>query len=163
MITRFYSDDTIKMKITVIAIWLIAISIVFGITVLVKERDLSTWMVSTIVAVASLSLLAILLRCNVGRWFILLGIYTFMLTPIMFSILPIFILPTQPVVPINLEYALVHLLVGVTAIYFISNRESMEIFYTSSSFLEHLLFLFLSIGLIGGYIYLSQTLPFLNM
>ena len=162
MITRYYSDDTIKMKTTVIAIWLIAISIVFGMTLLLKESILSIWVTSTIVGAATLSLLAILLRCKVGRWMILLAIYTFMVAPIMLSILPIFILPNQPVVPVNLVYAMIHLLIGLIAIYFLSNRESMEIFYTSSSLLEHLLFLFLSMLLIGVYIYLTQNLLLLS-
>ena len=158
MLTRFYSDDTIKMKITVIMIWLIASAISFGVYYLIRENHFPFWMVSTIVVVTAFSMLAILLRCKVGRWFTLLGIYTLMLIPIMISILPIFLLPNQPVVPINLEYALIHLVIGGLIVYFLSNRESMEIFYIKPSVSEHFLFLLLATGLIASYIYVVEIL-----
>jgi len=154
MLTSFDSMDTFKMKFTVIMIWVIAISISIGMFFVLKEIiSMPLWVSVLMVIVASLSILAILLRCKVGRWFVLLGLYTFILTPIMISLIPIFLFPEQAVVPINMKHALIHFVVGGVAVYFMSNRESLEIFYRQSNFFEPLIFTFLATAIISLYIY----------
>ena len=153
MLTNFDSMDTLKMKFTVVMVWVIAISISIGIFFLIKEISMPLWASVLTVIVSSLSIIAILLRCKVGRWFVLLGLYTFIFTPIMISLIPIFLLPEQAVVPIDMKYALIHVVVGGVAVYFMSNRESLEIFYRQSNFFEPLIFTFLATAIISLYIY----------
>jgi hypothetical protein len=139
MLTKFDSIDTLKMKFTVIMIWLIAIAISGGMYLLLKENNTALWIRVILGTVVAFSILAILLRCKVGRWFTLLGVYTFILFPIMVSLVPIFLLPDQKVIPIDMQHALIHLLVGGVVVYFLSNKESMELFYIQPNFFQHLL------------------------
>jgi hypothetical protein len=153
MLTKFDSFDTLKMKFTVIMIWFIAIIISLGMFFLLKERAVDVWIRIGIGTVVAFSLLAIVLRCKVGRWFTLLGVYTYLLFPIMISLIPIFLLPDRAVIPIDMEQALIHLLIGGMIIYFMSNKESMEIFYIHFNLFEHLFFIFLGTVLIALDIY----------
>ena len=158
MLTKFDSIDTFKMKFTVIMIWLSAIAISLGMFLLLTENEMEFWIRATVGAVTALSILAVLLRCKVGRWFTLLGVYTFIFFPIMISLIPIFLLPEQEVIPINMEHALIHLLIGGVIVYFLSNKESMEIFYIQSNFFQHLLFIVLGTVLIALDIYYFKIL-----
>ena len=153
MLTRFYSIDTLKMKFTVIMIWLLSIAILWGMFLLLKESEIALWIQITLGSITALSVLAILLRCKVGRWFTLLGVYTFILFPVMISLIPIFILPDQEVIPINMEDALIHFLIGGVIVYFLSNKESMEIYYIQANFFQHLLFIILGTVFIALDIY----------
>jgi len=161
MLTSFESMDTLKMKFTVVMIWVIAISISVGMFFVLKEMSsMPLWVHLLMVIVVSLSIIAILLRCKVGRWFVLLGLYTFMFTPIMISLVPIFLLPEQAVIPIDMEHALIHLVVGGIAVYFMSNRESLEIFYRQSNFFEPVIFMILATATISLYIYFFKGFLF---
>ena len=153
MLTKFDTIDTFKMKLTVIMIWLIAIAISLGIYFVLQDKNIEFLVRVTVGTVVAISMIAILLRCKVGRWFTLLGVYVFILFPIMSSLVPIFLLPNQEVVPIDMMHALIHFLVGGIVVYFMSNKESMEIFYIQYNFFEHLLFIFLGTVLIALDIY----------
>lgn len=153
MLTKFDSMDTLKMKFTVVMIWIIAIAISIGMFFLLKENSGPLWTRIVIGTISVLSIVAILLRCKVGRWFVLLGIYTFIFAPIMLSLIPIFLLPEQAVIPIDMEHALIHLVLGGVAVYFMSNTESLEIFYRQSNFFEPVVFTVLAITIIAFYIY----------
>jgi len=160
MLTSFDSMDTLKMKFTVVMIWVIAISISIGMFFLLKEISMPLWVRVLMVIIVSLSIIAILLRCKVGRWFVLLGLYTFIFTPIMISLVPIFLLPEQEVIPIDMEHALIHFIVGGIAVYFMSNRESLEIFYRQSNFFEPVIFMILATATISLYIYFFKGFLF---
>ena len=158
MLTKFDSIDTLKMKFTVIMIWIIAIAISLGIFFLLRESNTAFWIRATVGTITAFSILAILLRCKVGRWFTLLGVYTFILFPIMISLIPIFLLPEKEVIPIVMEHALIHFLIGGIIVYFMSNKEAMEIFYIQANFFEHLLFIILGTVIIGLDIYYFKIL-----
>jgi len=76
----------------------------------------------------------------------------------MISLIPIFLLPDQEVIPIDMKHALIHLLVGGVVVYFLSNKESMEVFYIQSNFFQHLLFIILATAIIAVDIYYLKIL-----
>jgi len=156
MLTKFEAYDTMKKKFTVIMIWIVGIAILAGLVRFLEKSDLSLGILGLIGFLVAFAVLAILLRCKVGRWFTLLGIYTFMLTPIMNAVLPIFLLPNEKIVPVDSEQALIHLVLGGLAVYFLSNKESMDIYFIRPNPKEHIIFAFLATIIIGGYIYITK-------
>lgn len=102
------------------------------------------WIVPTLLVV--LMIAGILLRCKIARWFTLLGVYLFMLYPLISLYFLSNAVSFEPLFTVVL-----HLIFGSVAIYVLSNEKAMDVFFIHSNPKEHLLFLGLSCIVLGVY------------
>lgn len=152
MLTKFSENSSLKTKFTVIVIWLMAMMMSFWMVQWVIQSSLSIWLQILPILLGVFVIAGILLRCKIARWFTLLGVYIFIFFP--FSLLYI---PTNGGViesDVVIPKIVTHLLLGVIAIYSLSNEKAMEIFYIESNLKEHLILIALSLAMLTILFYL---------
>jgi hypothetical protein len=97
-----------------------------------------------------LVVLGILLRCKIARWFTLLIIYTFTLSPLVAYIM---IGESSPI-----GFIVAYLSFLLISIYVLSNKKAMNIFYIEESNpSEHLSLILLALTINTVYIYLVRV------
>ncbi len=168
MLTLYSHKSSFKKKLTVVAIWLIAMlfSILYFQFINYKEI---TFVYKLIPLILGLFMIAgILLRCKIARAFTLIALYFMALFPIVFYMLimnifsditmPNFFIFSANDITLFSQYELlinytVWALIFIIPIYFLSNEKAMEIFYIESNPKEHILYATIAIVLIFLYSY----------
>lgn len=159
MLTIYTNDSSFKRKLTVVAIWFIAVAL----TILLVEMALhheSPLLVKVIPIMFGVFMIAgILLRCKIARGMTLILIYALALFPLisnfitgssfmMLSANGNELFSASEILVTNIIWALLFLI----PIYFLSNNKAMEIFFIRYNPIEHLFFLITGVLLVFGYI-----------
>lgn len=159
MLTIYTNDNSFKRKLTVVAVWFIAIAL----TVLLVEMLLnhtSPMLMKIIPAILGVFMIAgILLRCKIARGMTLILLYALALFPLvsnfitdssfmMLSANGNELFSASEILMTNSVWAVLFLI----PIYFLSNNKAMEIFFIHQNPIEHLFFLVGGLLLIFGYI-----------
>ena len=149
MLTKFYSQSSIKKKFTVMIIWLIALVMMSALVQFILHTRLSLFWLTPLVIVGLFIILGILLRCKIARWFTLLLIYSVALMPLV----AYFMIGEVPIV----SQLIIYISSLFVSIYVFSNNKAMELFYIESNPSEHLALLLLSLTINAIYIYLVKV------
>jgi len=145
MITRYYSKSSFKKKFTVVIIWLIALVMTGTLVNFILNTKIDFILLIPIIMANIFIILGILLRCKIARWFTLLGIYTFVFSPLVKYIMMGEI--------ISLSSIVLYLSVILISIYVFSNKKAMELFYIESNPSEHLPLILLALTINTVYTY----------
>ncbi len=168
MLTLYSHKSSFKKKLTVVAIWLIAIvfSILYFQFINYKEINFVYKLIPLILGLFMIA--GILLRCKIARAFTLIALYFMALFPMVFYMLimnifsditmPNFFIFSANDITLFSQYELlinytVWALIFIIPIYFLSNEKAMEIFYIESNPKEHILYATIAIVLIFLYSY----------
>lgn len=168
MLTLYKAKNSFKKKLTVIVIWLTAFLLSIGYIELVLNNEIP-FIYKLIPLILGLFMIAgILLRCKIARGLTLLTLYILALYPLIFNFMfslffpditmyHIVFLSVDSVGLLSNSEALLTNIVWASAliipIYFLSNNDSMEIFYIENNPKEHLLYAVIAILLIALYFY----------
>jgi len=155
LITKFEKKDTIKKKLTVIIIWLVATAMLIKTTKFILNTDFSLWLLILPLFVELIVVAGILLRCKIARWVTLLEIYICLLYPIISSLM------TGTYDENFFSIILLNIFIVSILIYIFSNDEALELYYIESNPKEHFHFFIISTVSIVLYTYFV-TLPFLD-
>ena len=149
MLTKFHAQSSFEKKFTVVLIWIIAVVMMSMMVRFIVQTEMNgLWL--SLFSIAGLFVISgILLRCKIARWFTLLSIYTFVLSPLVAYIM----IGESP--PINSMFA--YLFVLLISIYAFSNKKAMDLFYIESNPSEHLPLILLALTLNAVYIYLVRV------
>ncbi len=155
MLTLYSKESTFKKKLTVLIIWLLALTLGAIFIEFLEDHRISI-LLKTLVAITGLfTIVGILLRCKIARGLTLITLYFLALFPLLSNFLidgtyilfyfesPDMFTATEAFLS-NLVWALLFIL----PIYFLSNDKSMEIFYIESNPKEHIFFILGAIILI---------------
>ncbi len=168
MLTLYKAKSSFKKKLTVMVIWLTAFLLSIGYIELVLNNEIP-FIYKVVPLILGLFMIAgILLRCKIARGLTLLTLYILALYPLiinfMFSLsfpeitmYHIVFLSVDNLGLLSSHEALLTNIIWASAliipIYFLSNNDSMEIFYIENNPKEHLLYAGVAILLIGLYFY----------
>jgi hypothetical protein len=149
MLTKFHSQSSFEKKFTVVIIWIIAIVMMTMMVQFIVQAEMNViWL--SIFSIAGLFVISgILLRCKIARWFTLLSIYTFVLSPLVAYIMIGEFAPISSI--------LAYLFVMLISIYAFSNKKAMDLFYIESNPSEHLPLILLALTINTVYIYLVKV------
>jgi cellulose synthase/poly-beta-1,6-N-acetylglucosamine synthase-like glycosyltransferase len=159
MITIYTNDNSFKRKLTVVAIWFIAIALTILLVEMVLHHN-SPLLMKIIPIMFGLFMVAgILLRCKIARGMTLIVLYALALFPLisnfvtdssfmMLSAGGNELFTSLEILVTNIIWALLFLI----PIYFLSNNKSMEIFFIHHNPIEHLFFLVGGVLLVFAYI-----------
>lgn len=147
MLTLYSTESSFKKKLTVMVIWLIALSLGILLVNIVLDEGVF-WLTKLFPLIIGLFMIAgILLRCKIARGFTLLVLYILALFPLMTNMLgnvPFILLsPDNNMLFSSIERVASNVVWGilfVIPIYFLSNNKSMDIFYIESNPKEHIAF-----------------------
>jgi len=147
MLTLYSTESSFKKKLTVMVIWLIALSLGILLVNIVLDESVS-WLTKLFPLIIGLFMIAgILLRCKIARGFTLLVLYILALFPLMTNMLgnvPFILLSSDNnMLFSSIERVASNVVWGilfVIPIYFLSNNKSMDIFYIESNPKEHIAF-----------------------
>lgn len=173
MLTLYSHQSSLKKKLTVVVVWLIAIffSVLYFNFINYKEISFIYKLIPLVIGL--FMIVGILLRCKIARAFTLITLYFMALFPIVFYtlVMNLFSDITMPTFFIFSAddmalFSQLELLINYTVwvllffipIYFLSNEKAMEIFYIESNPKEHILYAgiaILFIILYGYYIHLQ--------
>jgi len=149
MLTKFYHKSSFQKKFTVVAIWIVALTMMLMmIQFLVHTKINFLWLIPIIIA-GLFVISGILLRCKIARWFTLLAIYTFVFYPLVSYIM------IGEIFPISL--VVLYIFMMLLTVYAFSNKQAMDLFYIESNPLEHLPLILLSLTIDTVYIYLVKV------
>jgi len=168
MLTLYSDRSSFLKKITVIVVWLIALFFSIYLVKFVMSDSLS-WGIKILPTIIGLFMIAgILLRCKIARGFTLFTLYIVALFPLIFNLFMGMFIPEMNHSPLLLytfleEYIysdvevfiinFIWALLFIIPLYFLSNDESMELFYIESNRIEHLYYFMLAITLSVAYTY----------
>ena len=168
MLTVSSYNSSIKKKITVVVIWLVALALSFLLLHIIQYKGTSflTKILPIIIVLFMIS--GILLRCKFARAFTLITLYIIALFPLManlltnesfilFSIDESAIFTTIEIFLSNLFWAFLFII----PLYFFSNSKSMDIFFIESDPKEHLFFAGVAILMIVIYIIYAELTFFI--
>jgi len=159
MLTVYSNRSSLKKKLTVMVIWLVAIALAYLLFEVMVHEDTS-FLTKVLPIIIGLFMIAgILLRCKIARGFTLVALYFLALFPVLtnfllegsfmlFSLESSSLFTTQEILMTNIIWGLLYLI----PIYFFSNNKSMEIFYIQSNPKEHIFFVISAIALIVVYV-----------
>ncbi len=155
MLTLYSKASAFKKKLTVVVIWLLALTLGAIYIEFLENQEISI-LLKILVAISGLfTIVGILLRCKIARGLTLVTLYFLALFPLLSNFLidgtfilfsfesPDMFTATEAFLS-NLVWALFFIL----PIYFLSNDKSMEIFYIESNPKEHIFFILGAIILI---------------
>lgn len=160
MLTSYSNRSSLKKKITVVVIWLVALvlSILFVEAILYEGVSFKMKIFPAIIGIFMIA--GILLRCKFARAFTLVTLYVLALFPfianfllgdtayiLFFEDIELLFTETERLLT-NILWALIVLI----PIYFLSNNKSMEIFYIQSNPIEHVLFALAGLGICVLYV-----------
>lgn len=148
MLTLYSEESSFKKKITVVAIWLVALSFGFLLAEVIAYEKMPLFVKILPVIIGIFMIVGILLRCKFARAFSLLTLYTLALFPLISNILgetPFILLSQESELFFSVTERLVSNIVWgllfIIPIYFLSNNKSMDIFFIESNPKEHLFFI----------------------
>lgn len=145
MLTIYNKQSGFKKKFTVVAIWLIAAVMFYGLIQFLRETELS-WRIITLPAIIGFVVIAaILLRCKVGRAFTLTAVYIMILAPFLATVL-------IDGAVLNLTQAIYSVFFGLLAIYVFSNEKAMDLYYIESNPKEHIFYVLAALFLTVAYL-----------
>jgi preprotein translocase subunit Sec61beta len=150
MLTKFHSRSSFKKKFTVVVIWLIAFAMMAGMVKFISETKINFLWLTPLIILALFTMIGILLRCRIARWFALLTIYSLTLSPLVGYVMLGDILP----IPAILTYVILLF----TGIYVFSNKKAIEIFYIDFHPYEHLPLILLALTINSLYIYVVRVI-----
>jgi len=150
MLTKFHPQSSFKKKFTVIVIWLVAISMMVGMVKFLIETNINLLWLTPLIILGLFVISGIVLRCKIARWFSLLTIYTFLLSPLVEYMMLGELLPIITI--------LIYLLLLTVTIYVFSNSKAMELFYIDSNPSEHLPLILLALTINTVYIYAFRVI-----
>jgi len=149
MLTKFHPQSSFEKKFTVVVIWIIAVVMMTMMVQFIVQTEMNVLWLSVFSIAGLFVISGILLRCKIARWFTLLSIYTFVLSPLVAYIM----IGEFP--PINAVLA--YLFVMLISIYAFSNKKAMDLFYIESNPSEHLPLILLALTINTVYIYLVKV------
>lgn len=149
MLTKFHAKSSFEKKFTVVLIWIIAVVMMSMMVWFILQTKMDVlWL--TLLSIAGLFVtFGILLRCKIARWFTLLSIYSFVLSPLVAYIM----IGESPPIPAIFAYLFI-LLIGI---YAFSNKKAMDLFHIESNPSEHLPLILLALTINAVYIYLVKV------
>ena len=172
MLTLYSARSSFLKKTTVIVIWLIALFFSIYLMKFLVDDELS-WGIKILPAIIGLFMIAgILLRCKIARGFTILTLYIVALFPLIFNLFIGMFIPELNHSPLLLYTFLednifsdieifitnfIWALLFIIPLYFLSNDESMELFYIESNPLEHFYYLIVAIILSVAYTYYASS------
>ena len=149
MLTKFHPQSSFEKKFTVVVIWIIAVVMMTMMVQFIVQTEMNVLWLSVFSIAGLFVISGILLRCKIARWFTLLSIYTFVLSPLVAYVM----IGEFP--PINAVLA--YLFVMLISIYAFSNKKAMDLFYIESNPSEHLPLILLALTINTVYIYLVKV------
>jgi len=160
MLTLYSRQSDFKKKLTVVIIWLVALSLSYPLMMFMQTPNISLLTKILPVIIGLFMIVGILLRCKIARGFAMVSLYFLALYPLLSN----FFLGTSAILFSaetsglfsSIEAFLTNLvwaLLFVIPLYFLSNNKSMEIFYIESNPKEHLFFIGVTVFLIMLYVY----------
>jgi len=161
MLTTYSSESSFKKKLTVLVIWMVALSLGILLVDMTINHE-SSFLLKVVPIVIGLFMIAgILLRCKIARGVTLTVLYALALFPLvvnivtdsafmMLSVQGNELFSSMEILVTNIIWALLFLI----PIYFLSNNKSMDIFFIERNPIEHLFFMTGGILLILVYIIL---------
>ena len=171
MLTIYSHQSSLKKKLTVVVVWLIAMFFSILYFQFISYHEIS-FIYKLIPLILGLFMIAgILLRCKIARGFTLIALYFIALFPLVFysvimNLFPDITMPTFLIFSAEditvfsqielLTNYIVWALLFLIPIYFLSNEKAMEIFYIESNPKEHLLYAGVAILLIILYSYYTH-------
>lgn len=172
MLTIYSHQSSLKKKLTVVVVWLIAMAFSMLYFQFISYPEISFIYKLIPLILGLFMIVGILLRCKIARGFTLIALYFMALFPLVFYILimnlfPDIIMPTFFIFSAEdiTLFSQFELLINYTVwglfflipIYFLSNDKSMEIFYIESNPKEHILYAGVAILLILLYSYYGHV------
>jgi hypothetical protein len=150
--------SSLKKKLTVMVIWLVAMALIYLLTEVIAHEGTSLLTKILPVIIGLFMIAGILLRCKFARAFTLVTLYFLAIFPlltnflfnhsfILFSVNDNNLFTIAEVLGTNIVWGLLFII----PIYFFSNNKSMEIFFIESNPKEHIFFGLGAIGLIFLY------------
>ena len=168
MLTLYSKQSDFKKKLTVLIIWLVALSLSF-VLMEFMQSDQTSFLTKVLPVIIGIFMIAgILLRCKIARGLTLITLYFLAIYPLLSNFLVdgsfLFFATETNELFSSVEAFLSNLvwaLLFIVPIYFLSNNKSMDIFYIESNPKEHLFFIGVAIFLVILYVYFI-TVPFLE-
>ena len=168
MLTLYSARSSLLKKSTVIVIWLISLFFSIYLFKFVMNDSLS-WGIKILPTILGLFMIAgILLRCKIARRFTFFTLYMVALFPLIFNLFMGMFIPEMNHSPLllytfleehifsDIEVFIINFiwaLLFIIPLYFLSNDESMEIFYIESNRMEHVYYFIVAITLSVAYTY----------
>jgi len=172
MLTLYSARSSFLKKSTVIVVWLIALFFSIYLVRFVTSDSLS-WGIKILPTIIGIFMIAgILLRCKIARGFTILTLYMMAIYPLVFNAVLSWVYPDMSHSSMftyslmegemfsSMETFLTNLFwaaLFIFPLYFLSNRDAMEIFYIDSYPMEHLFYLFVAIFLSATYTYYASA------
>ncbi|HHD82092.1 MAG TPA: hypothetical protein ENK82_09240 [Campylobacterales bacterium] len=159
MLTLYSPDSSFKKKLTVVVIWMVALSLGILLVDMVINHESSFLLKGVMLLIGLFMIAGILLRCKIARGVTLTLLYALALFPLVTNIITgssVMMLSSQSnELFTSVEILLTNIIwafLFAIPIYFFSNNKSMDIFFIERNPIEHLFFIAGAILVIFAYI-----------